>query len=82
MPLQVPPHDEPSLAQAWRTPWGAPLTAVQVPSLPVTSQASHCPSQAVLQQSPSTQLPLAHWLFDVQRPGPLAFWGTQVPAAQ
>jgi hypothetical protein len=32
----------------------------QVPSKPVTLQALHVPMQAVLQQTPSTQLPLEH----------------------
>jgi hypothetical protein len=38
-------------------PWGA---KVQVPSLPVTSQASQALEQAVLQQKPSTQRSLWH----------------------
>ncbi len=59
-PSQLPPHEEPSLAQAEREPCGAPLTAVQVPTLPAPSQAWHWPPQAELQQTPSTQLPLAH----------------------
>jgi hypothetical protein len=44
-------------------------------------QASQEPPHAVLQQTPSTQLPLPHWLAAVQE-APLAFWGTQVPALQ
>jgi hypothetical protein len=32
-----------------------------VPSCPVTSQAWQVPLQAVAQQTPSTQIPLAHW---------------------
>jgi hypothetical protein len=38
---------------------------VHVPSLPVTSQAWHWSPHAVLQQKPSTQLPLVHAAFDV-----------------
>lgn len=38
---------------------------LQVPCIPGTSHASHCPPQAVLQQNPSTQLPVAHWLLAV-----------------
>jgi hypothetical protein len=33
-----------------------------VPTDPETLQASHAPAQPVLQQTPSTQLPLVHWL--------------------
>jgi hypothetical protein len=33
----------------------------QVPTLPVTLQALHVPKHAVLQQTPSMQLPLEHW---------------------
>jgi len=36
--------------QGGREPWGAPPTAVQVPSLPLASHASHCPVQLELQQ--------------------------------
>ena len=59
-PSQAPPQLEPSLAQAARPAWGAPATAVQLPTLPGTSQAWHCPPQAALQQTPSAQKPLAH----------------------
>jgi hypothetical protein len=80
-PLQAPPQDEPSLAQVARTPCGAPLTAVQAPTLPATSHAWHWPLQAVLQQTPSTQLPFTHWLLEVQARAS-AFFGTQAPALQ
>jgi hypothetical protein len=60
-PSQAPPHTEPSEEQAGREPCGAPeATVVQVPGLPATSQAWHWPLQAVSQQRPSTQFPLAH----------------------
>lgn len=52
-------------AHAARAPWGAPMIPAQVPCIPGTSQASHCPSQAVLQQKPSTHWPVAHWLLAV-----------------
>ena len=35
---------------------------LQVPTFPATLQASHESPQAVLQQTPSTQLPLSHSL--------------------
>jgi hypothetical protein len=60
---------------------GLPVaTGVHVPTLPVRLQASQAPLQAVLQQTPSTQLPLAHWLAEVQEPEPSL--GTQVPPLQ
>jgi hypothetical protein len=37
-----------------------PDTAMQVPAEPETSHAWHCPPHALLQQTPSTQLPDAH----------------------
>jgi hypothetical protein len=79
LPLQLPSQAEPSPAQAARLPRGAPVTAVHVPA--VTSQASHCPAQALLQQTPSAQLPLVHWLPALQDK-PLAFFGRQLDEAQ
>jgi hypothetical protein len=38
----------------------------QVPTEPVKLQAEHWSVQAVLQQTPFAQNPVAHWLFDVQ----------------
>jgi hypothetical protein len=61
----VPPHVVPAPAQAVRAPWGAPLTCVQLPG--VTSHASHCPVQPLLQQNPSTQKPDLHIPFDAHR---------------
>lgn len=55
VPLQAPPQLDPSLVHAVRSPWGAPVAATQVPTLPVTSQASHCPLQPVSQHTPSAQ---------------------------
>jgi hypothetical protein len=56
-------------------------TGLHVPTLPVRLQASHEPPHAVLQQTPSTQLPLPHWLA-AEQAVPLVFWGTQVPPLQ
>jgi hypothetical protein len=59
-PSQAPPHELPSVVQAVREPCGAPVTAVQVPALPTTSQAWHWPVQVLLQQTPSAQIALTH----------------------
>jgi hypothetical protein len=51
VPSQAPPQSDPSVRQATREgPCGVPLTGVQKPSLPATSQASHWPPQVLLQQ--------------------------------
>jgi len=55
VPLHAPPQTVPSEAHAVRGLRGAPVTGVQVPTLPVSAQAWHCPVQAVSQQTPSTQ---------------------------
>jgi hypothetical protein len=48
---------------------------------PTKLQAWHVPSQAVLQHTPSTQLPEAHWSAAVQdRPGP--FFRVHTPLSQ
>ena len=60
-PSQLPAQG-PLPAQAVRAPWGAPAMGAQVPCIPGTSHASHCPPQATLQQNPSTHWPDAHWL--------------------
>jgi hypothetical protein len=77
----MPPQTLPSEAHACRAPWGAPLTLVQVPAEPETSQAWHCPLQAVAQHSPSMHVPLAHWVAAPQAP-PFARSGAHTPAAQ
>lgn len=41
VPLQVPPHDVPSVAQAGRPPTGFPVTGEHVPTFPVTLHAWH-----------------------------------------
>ena len=56
----APTHAHTDAAHAWRPLCGGPITGVHVPTLPVRLQASHEPPQAVLQQTPSTQLPLSH----------------------
>jgi hypothetical protein len=68
VPPQVPPQVLPSVAQAGRSPTGAPVVGEQVPSWPGTLQASHCPAQGALQHTPSTQwgLLVVHWLSSVQ----------------
>ena len=63
VPSQLPAQAEPSLVHAVRVPTGAPLTIVQVPGVTppaFTLHAWHCPAQAALQQTPSTQMPLPH----------------------
>ena len=60
-PSQTLPHSASPAGQAGRVPRGLPDVARHVPS-PLTSQASHCPAQAVLQHTPSTQLPEPHSL--------------------
>jgi len=61
VPSQYAPH-VPLPVHAVRRPvvWAGPVTATQVPTLPVTSHAWHWPEHAVLQHTPSTQLLLAH----------------------
>jgi hypothetical protein len=54
---------------------------VQTPTEPGTSQAWHWPPQALLQQTPSTQLPLTHEFEAVHAP-PSAIFGTHAPALQ
>jgi hypothetical protein len=51
-----------------------------VPRLPGTLQARHEGQLAVLQHTPSTQLPELHCILPVQA-APAAFLGTQVPPA-
>ena len=78
LPSQLPPQALPSLAQAVREPWGAPLTATHWPTLPATSHAWHCPLQARLQQTPSAQEPFTHW-FKAPQARPSAFFATHWP---
>jgi hypothetical protein len=78
VPSQAPPQAEPSVAQAARPPRGSPMTAVQTPLLPARLQASHCPPQALSQQTPSTQFPVAH-CEAAEQAEPPASSGTQSP---
>jgi hypothetical protein len=56
-------------------------TLAQVPTAPTRLQAWHVPAQAVLQHTPSTQLPEAHWSGDAQsRPWP--FFAAHAPSSQ
>src|SRR4051812_30934371 len=52
---------------AARAPAGAPpaFTGEHVPMSPITLHAAHWSVHAALQQTPSTQKPLRHWLFAV-----------------
>ncbi len=61
-PSQKPSQALPSAAQGVRVPCGAPVTGTQVPTLPISSQASHWPPQPALQQTPSAQKPDEHSL--------------------
>jgi len=54
---------------------------VQVPTLPATPHASHCPLHAVSQQTPSAQLPDVHCPAEAHA-APLAFFAVHVPALQ
>jgi hypothetical protein len=75
------PWQAPMPAQAGRPPPGAPVAGTQLPAWPGSLHASHCPPQALSQQTESTQKPLAHWVappHDV----PVASLAWQVPLAQ
>ena len=54
---------------------------LQVPTRPAMLQASQAAPQAVLQHTPSMQLPLTHWLLPPQAT-PLASLGMQVLVLQ
>ena len=54
---------------------------VQVPTLPARLQASQAPAQAVLQHTPSTQLPATHSL-SAPQVVPRTFLGTQAEPLQ
>ena len=68
-------------AQAGRPPCGAPLTPTQLPGAAAVSHASHWPSHAELQHTPSTQKPLSHSPVDAQL-APALFFGAHTPAEQ
>ena len=83
VPSQLPPQLLLSVAQAVRPPWGAPPagTGEHVPARLATSHASHWPRHAELQQTPSTQLPLAQSPASTQAP-PAGSLSTHLLAAQ
>jgi hypothetical protein len=61
---------------------GAPRgTALHVPALPATSHAWQLPPQALPQQTPSAQMPLAH-SFAAVHAAASAFSATHAPDAQ
>ena len=67
-------------AQAGREPRGRPETGVHVPSVPESAHASHWPSQATSQHTPSAQNPDVHSVAVLHAtPFPLF---SQVPALQ
>ena len=78
--MQLPPQAEPSEVHWERLPRGCcPAgTVEQVPRDPARLQAWHCPVQVELQQTPSTQVPEAHWS-EAEQATPFAPWGTQAP---
>ena len=63
-PLQRLPCVAPTHAAL--VPCGFPEIGEQLPVAVARSHASHCPEHALLQQTPSTQKPLAHESFEVQ----------------
>jgi hypothetical protein len=77
--LPLVPHVE--AACVAQTPFGSVVpaaTGAHAPGLPVTLHAWHEPQLAVVQHTPSTQLPVPHWLFAVQAT-PCAIFVWQVP---
>jgi hypothetical protein len=56
-------------------------TGLHVPTLPGRLHASQEPLHAVLQHTPSAQLPLPHWLA-AEQVAPADFFGSQTPALQ
>jgi hypothetical protein len=81
VPSQRPPQMLPSEEQGMRPPRGGVSAgaAEHVPTLPETSQASHCPPQAASQHTPSVQNPLAQ-SDAVEQAIPSSSGGTQMPA--
>jgi hypothetical protein len=62
VPSQLPPQVVPAPAQAACPERGAPVTAVHVPLVLASPHDSQDPVHAALQQNPSAQKPLPHWL--------------------
>jgi hypothetical protein len=68
LPLQPParPHEPAASAGHWLR-GSMPLgTAVHVPTAPATLQAKQLAPHKLVQQTPSTQNPVAHWSLSVQ----------------
>ena len=66
-PAQVPDWQVSPVVQALLSLQVVPFVfGEQVPTKPVRLQAVHWLVQALSQQTPLAQKPLAHWLFDVQ----------------
>ena len=63
------------------SPGAAATTLLQVPTVPARLHRLQAPAHAVLQHTPSTQLPAAHSLAPAQT-APGAFFNAQAPAAQ
>lgn len=83
-PLQDPPHGAvPPPVHAPRAPcgWVPEVVSEQTPTLPETSQASHCPPHAELQHTLSTHEPEVQ-LELVAHAEPLTTFGTHAPALQ
>jgi len=68
VPSHCPAH-VPVPSHASRGPTGTPVTALHVPIESGCLQDSHCPSQTVSQQNPSTQWPVEHSASIVQAVG-------------
>ena len=62
VPSQLPPQVVPAPEHAACPVRGAPVTAVHVPLLLASPHDSQAPPHAALQQNPSAQKPLPHWL--------------------
>jgi hypothetical protein len=74
----TPSHDCDAPEQVPTSSWPA-VTFEQVPTVPVRLQAWHVVVQALLQQTPSTQLPLKHSTVLAQ-PSPISFLQTPMPS--
>lgn len=80
-PSHAPLQLEPSPLHAARGAIGAPVTAVHVPTEPLTLHAWHCPLHALLQHTPSTHCPDKHCRACVQD-WPFAAFATHAPVEQ
>ena len=62
VPSQEPPQVAPAPAHAVCPVRGAAVTGVHVPLVAASAHASQAPPHAALQQTPSAQKPLTHWV--------------------